>query len=192
MNNKIIKNLIGITTFAILIYYIYQNLGFINLLKRLNIGDLLFLFLLIILRTIINGNQTKYLYNFSNINLKNLESINLFVKSNLANSISFLNITKGQHQQQLEPQTHDRRAWKRRHQTPRRKQLTDTQKTNNQQKHTISPWATGYGSHDEGYDASTCHSAYLEFRAFGTHVGCPPSSGAANVAWALSKSSWGT
>lgn len=95
MNNKIIKNLIGITTFAILIYYIYQNLEFINLLKRLNIRDLLFLFLLIILRTIINGNQTKYLYNFSNINLKNLESINLFVKSNLANSISFLNIGGG-------------------------------------------------------------------------------------------------
>ena len=61
MNNKIIKNLIGITTFAILIYYIYQNLEFINLLKRLNIRDLLFLFLLIILRIIINGNQTKLL-----------------------------------------------------------------------------------------------------------------------------------
>ena len=36
--------------------------------------------------------KQSYLYNFSNINLKNLESINLFVKSNLANSISFLNI----------------------------------------------------------------------------------------------------
>lgn len=95
MNNKILKNFIGVITLLILVYYIYQNLEFINLLKRFSYLDLFFLLLLIVLRIFINGIQTKYLYNFSSINLKNLESINLFVKSSIANSISFLNVGGG-------------------------------------------------------------------------------------------------
>lgn len=89
------KKLIGVISVLFLIYFISENIEFLDLFKTLNLIEIGFIVLLIVLRIYINSLQTMHLYKFIDISIKKSESINLFLKSNLANSLTFMNLGGG-------------------------------------------------------------------------------------------------
>ena len=89
------KKFIGYISVLILIYFIYENIEFLDLFKTLNFIEISFIVLLLTFRIYINSLQNLYLYKFINISLSKSESINLFLKSNIANSLAFMNLGGG-------------------------------------------------------------------------------------------------
>lgn len=89
------KKFIGYISVLFLIYFIFENIEFLDLFKTLNLIEVCFIVLLIVLRIYINSLQNLYLYKFINISLSKSESINLFVKSTIANSLTFINLGGG-------------------------------------------------------------------------------------------------
>lgn len=92
---KYIKKFIGGLSVLFLFYFLVKNIEFLKIFKTLNLSEILFLVLLVVLRIYINSLQTIHLYKFINVSLKKSESINLFLKSTLANSLAFMNLGGG-------------------------------------------------------------------------------------------------
>lgn len=89
------KKFIGYISVLFFIYFIFENIEFLDLFKTLNLIEISFIVLLITFRVYFNSLQNLYLYKFINISLSKSESINLFVKSTIANSLTFMNLGGG-------------------------------------------------------------------------------------------------